>query len=277
MPDIRPTFIAIGPGKSGTTWIYNVLALHPEVGMSSAKETLFFEDYFHKGPEWYARFFKHCAGARAVGEVSNTYVFSPLAAERIHAFRPDMQIISSLRNPVDRAFSHYLFLLRNGDVEGSFESVLERRPDLVERGFYSRHLAPYLARFGRERVAILVFERLHRDPYGFARRIYEFLGVDPHFSSPLFEERAMEAAQARSRPLAQAAKLGAKLVRRAGYPELITRVRNTIVSRLLYRAYARDDYPRMNASTRDRLQTVFRGEVQRVSELVDEDLGKVWF
>jgi hypothetical protein len=118
---------------------------------------------------------------------------------------------------------------------------------------------------------------LRGDPYGFARRIYEYLGVDPEFRSPEFERRAMEAARPRSRALARAVKLGAKVARRAGLPELITRVRGTFVSRLLYQPYAAGDYPRMSEATRGRLEAMFRDEVRRVSELVDEDLGKVWF
>ena len=88
-----PNFIVIGPGKSGTSWLYHILGQHPQVCMSSAKETLYFEDYYSKGREWYQKFFRQCKAPgvpHAIGEISNTYIFSPLAATRIAHDFPQM-------------------------------------------------------------------------------------------------------------------------------------------------------------------------------------------
>jgi len=94
-----PNFIVIGPGRSGTTWLYNALREHPEIGMASTKETCYFDAFYHKGLGWYADFFKSYNGRKAIGEVSNTYIFSPLAARRIAELNPNIRIISPLRNP----------------------------------------------------------------------------------------------------------------------------------------------------------------------------------
>src|SRR5699024_6986823 len=116
-----PNFLVIGPGKSGTTWIYHALKDHPEICLSSAKETLFFETQFDRGIDWYTNFFSHCNGeTNAVGEVSNTYIFCEGAPRRIKTINSEMKLITCLRNPVERTFSHYLFLIRGGQITGSF-------------------------------------------------------------------------------------------------------------------------------------------------------------
>lgn len=274
----RPNFVGIGPGKSGTTWLYRVLGAHPEVCVSSAKETLFFETEYHRGEDWYARFFARCDHARAVGEVSNTYVFSPRAAERIHDFEPSMRIVSSLRDPIDRAFSHYLFMRRNDRVRGSFEEVIERhRPDLVTRGLYGRHLTPWVELFPRERILFLLFDDLATDPSGLASRLFEFLGVDPDFEPEVAAERALAASRPRSRLVARAVNEAAAVVRRMGFPDLVTRMKESSVPRLLYGSFEDGEKPRIDPATRDRLKEYYRSDLERASELVGVDLVARWF
>lgn len=274
----RPNFIGIGPGKCGTTWLYRVLGAHPEVCVSSAKETLYFETEYNRGEGWYARFFAHCGEAKAVGEVSNTYVFSRLAAERIHAFDPSMRIVSSLRDPIDRAFSHYLFMRRNGQVRGSFEEVIEGdRPDLVTRGLYGRHLRPWMELFPRERILVLLFDELTADPSGLARRVFDFLGADPNQVPEMAEEKALGASRPRSRLVARAVNETAAAVRRMGFPEFVTRLKESPVPRLLYARFEEGERPRVDPATRDRLKEYYRRDLERASELVGIDLVARWF
>lgn len=257
--------------------MYRMLRAHPEVCVSTAKETLYFEAEYHRGPTWYARFFAHCTGVRAVGEVSNTYVFSPEAAERIHGYDSAMRIVSSLRDPVDRAFSHYLLMLRNAQVEGSFEEVIEnQRPDLVSRGLYGRHLTPWFQRFPRERILILLFDELQADPKEFARCLFEFLGVAPYTKSNL-EKKVLAASKPRSRLVSRLAQETAAVVRGMGFPELVTRVKEGVVPHLLYDQYDEGEKPRIKPATRAQLQEYYRDDLKRASELVGVDLVVRWF
>ncbi len=110
-----PNFIVIGPGKTGTTWLYQCLAAHPGIKLArNTKETVFFADYYDRGLGWYEKFFEGLDGAAAIGEVSNTYFFTPEAPARIAAAVPKVKLIAFLRNPVERVVSLYLFRLRNG-------------------------------------------------------------------------------------------------------------------------------------------------------------------
>lgn len=271
----RPNFIVIGAGKSGTTWIYRLLKQHPEVFLASVKETLFFADEYARGVGWYEAFFRGSEGRRVVGEVSNTYIYYPGTAVRIHAYRPDMKLIATLRNPVDRTLSHYVWLLRNAQERGTFEEVIERRPDLLERGLYGRHLTEYLRHFDRERLLVLLFDDLRRDPQVFASALFDFLGIEPHFPDNAFE-RALPASAPRSRLLARLVKKTALAVRGLGFPSLVNKVKEGILPKLLYRPLARDEYPVLQPATRERLNAYFREDVRTLSAIVGRDLVTEW-
>jgi hypothetical protein len=271
------TFVVIGPGKAGTTWMYSVLKAHPEVCVAAAKETMFFDAYHHKGIDWYHRFYAGCAGRKAVGEVCNSYIFSEEAPTRMRAYNPALKLITSLRNPIDRAFSNYLFWLRNAQIAGSFEDVLAARPDLLVQGLYARHLERYLACFPREQLLVLAFDDLKRDPLTFARRLLTFIEVDPDRVPDVAAEKVLGASQPRSRVAARLVKQVAVVVRRAGMPDVVTRVKSSALPRLLYREYAEGEYPAMRAETLAELRRYYASDVGRLSELTGRDYAALWF
>src|SRR3954451_14010239 len=126
-------FCVLGAGKAGTTWLFEVLAAHPHVTVARAKETMFFDENFHRGLGWYHSLFPDSTG-QPVGEVSNSYLAAPAVPERMAAYNPGMRLVALLRDPIDRALSNYLFFVRNGQVSGSFEAALAERPDILDHG-----------------------------------------------------------------------------------------------------------------------------------------------
>jgi hypothetical protein len=271
------TFVVIGPGKAGTTWMYNLLREHPEVCVAAAKETMFFDANYHRGVDWYHRFYEACAGQTAVGEVCNSYIFSEEAPARMHAYNPALKLVTSLRNPIDRAFSNYLFWLRNAQVTGSFEDALVARPDLLVQGLYARHLERYLSHFPAEQLLVLAFNDLKRDPLGFARRLLEFLEADPERVPDVAGEKVLGASRPRSRVAARVVKQAAVAVRRVGMPDVVTRVKSGALPRLLYRQYSDAEYPSMRAETHAELVRYFAADVARLSELTGRDYAALWF
>ena len=272
----RPNFIVIGPGKCGTTWIHEVLRDHPGVGMASAKETLYFEDQYRRGERWYLRHFQGLDPdqCRAIGEVSNTYVFSPEAAERIRRFDRSMKIVSCLRNPIDRTFSHYLFLRRNGERR-SFEHVL-RNTDIAERGLYYRHLRPYFERFPREQVLVLFYEWMREHPAEFSRTMFRFLDVEEGFKPAVLNRKTLPASAPRSRAAARLAKAAAVGVRSLGRPDWVTRVKRSPVTRLLYRPFRSSERPELTPPQRRELATYFRPDVEALTKLLGIDVSYYW-
>ncbi len=276
-----PNFVGIGPGKCGTTWLYNALASHPEVRMSSSKETLFFSDYFDKGLDWYQKFFPFEQTSAdfkpiAVGEVSNTYVFDRSVAERIATTIPAAKIIYNLRDPLERAFSHYLFLQRNAEINCSFEEAVKLRPDLLSRGKYAEHLESFHHYFDQSRRLCLFYDDLKRDPVSYANSIWQFLGVDSQLYQGDPHQRVLEASAPRNRLLARSVVAAAALTRRLGHPQIVSKLKHSVFARLIFRPFAPGQAPKLSSDTRQSLKPFYFDDLDRLSEMTGRDVRNIW-
>jgi hypothetical protein len=202
MADVKkrlPDFLIGGAPRSGTTWLYHLLDRHPEVYMARpvVPEPKFFlvDELYCRGLDEYSKtWFADVPPGRKAGEKSTNYLESPVAAERIHRDLPDVRLVFILRNPVDRAYSNYLWTKRNGLETEDFETALRleaareastpgtlryARPHAYfSRGLYAELLQPFLDRFG-DRVLCLRFEDVPDDPAWVAVRLHQFLGITP--------------------------------------------------------------------------------------------------
>jgi len=202
-------FFIVGAQRCGTTYLYHLLDQHPEIEMARPvrPEPKFFLDEaaFARGLADYARFFPGKPGARVRGEKSTSYLGSDLAAERIAAAFPKAQVLVLVRDPVERALSHWRFSVANGvetlPAEEAFRREPERRDNFdrerfsvspfayLRRGRYADDLARWTARFPALRV--LVTEALVGSREAVAD-LYARLGVDPAFR-PAGVERPVNA------------------------------------------------------------------------------------
>ena len=176
-----PTFVGIGVARGGTTWLHTLLSGHPDVYMPTRrKEVRFFDQNHDRGLDWYERFFCPSADADrfgAIGEISPQYFYCEECPDRIATSLPAAKLLVMLRHPVDRAYSHYGFVVQRRNYHGSFEEFLAARPTMLEKGFYSRYLDRYLRHFARERILALVFERAVRDDDMARRALSTFLDL----------------------------------------------------------------------------------------------------
>ncbi len=168
--------------------------------MSEKKEINFFflEHLFIKGIGYYESFFKEVQrDAIAIGEASPGYICHPKAAGRINRFLPDIKLILSVRNPIDRAFSHYWdkkrMLSERLNFKEAVRNYLETEYDIgkvgyFSRGIYIRYIRNYLAYFDRSQILVLVFEEMVKNPDKTYQRIFEFLGVDTSFKPDQLEK-----------------------------------------------------------------------------------------
>jgi hypothetical protein len=182
----KPTFIGIGAQKAATTWIYDVLADHPDVGLSESKEVDFFSRHFDKGYQWYERQFVAEDARKAYGEISPSYLNEPGVPPRVAAYLPHVKIIVSLREPIARAISNHKHEVRVGHLAGadvSFETGLQNNPSYVDQGRYATHLRRWLEFFPREQVLVVLYDDIRRDPQAVAQAVYRFLGIAPDFVS----------------------------------------------------------------------------------------------
>lgn len=198
-----PDFIIIGVQKCGTTSLYNYLTAHPGIAPAYRKEVSFFDYNFEKGAIWYRAHFpsllSKVRGQNLItGEATPCYIFHPLAPKRISKMIPTVKLILLLRNPVDRAYSHYQHSLRLGVENLSFEEALTEAKKLrgetekivqhedfhslynsraayLSRGIYMDQLEAWTSLFPREQMLILKSEDFYTDPQPIVSRVFEFL------------------------------------------------------------------------------------------------------
>jgi hypothetical protein len=199
-----PGFLILGAQKAGTTALFAYLRWHPMITGPAWKEVGYFDRHYRRGDRWYRGHFPLRAGDRLVGEASPSYLFHPLAPERVRATVPEAKLIVLLRDPVDRALSHYHHEVALGREGLSFEEAIEaeaertrgeeerlvRKPDYfshawwdytyLARGRYAEQLERWLAVFPREQLIVVGSDELAVEPGRAYARVVEFLGAWPH-------------------------------------------------------------------------------------------------
>ena len=275
-----PNLIVIGGLKCGTTSLHHYLNLHPQVAMSRPKELNFFveELNWELGTGWYASHFE--AGAPVRGETSPHYTNRPRfegVAARMRATLDDARVVYVVRDPIDRILSHYLHNAGGGYESRPLEEALaDERSAYVDRSRYAFQLEPYLEAFGRDRIAIVSREELKDDRQATMRRLFEFLGVDPGFTSEQFE-REWETGSAkvggRFRIMDRAVRLPGLRALDRNFDRLPERLR-WAVERLVHDPGAgAAPKPELSAALRARLTALVRPEVERLEELAGRRFG----
>ena len=143
------------------------------------KETNFFGSQYDKGLAWYASLFHNCRVGVPMGEFTPSYFAIPEARERIAAVIPDCKIIITLRDPVERLYSHYRKGYEQAHYRGTFEETLQARPDLLSWSRYAGHIRCWYDLFGKENVLVLLHDELEADPQEFLNLVTEFIGIGP--------------------------------------------------------------------------------------------------
>ena len=224
-----PDFMIIGSPKCGTTSLYHYLIQHPNILPAFTKETHFFNGYYNKNKNWYKMFFpttftlkskEKKNGRTLTGEATPSYLFHPLIPKRVFNFTPKCKFIIIVRNPIDRAYSHYHNNLVTGvetesfefateneferlkemDKEISFEEENENNITFFEhlqklsnfkvqnfqlysylkQGIYVESIKRWMNIFPKERFLILETNELLNDSNKITNDVFKFLKLSPH-------------------------------------------------------------------------------------------------
>ena len=288
-----PTFLVIGAAKSGTTALTHYLRQHPDVYMSPVKGCNFFAvegaRVMQGGPiptgHWihdindYRAQFEAVKGERAIGEASESYLSSPQAPARIRHYIPDAKLIAMLRNPVDRAYSSFMHLVRDGsETELDFRAALRLEEERAaanwggmyryrEVGLYHGQLGRYFDLFAREQMAVYLYDDFESDPAALMRGVFGFLGVDEAFN-PDMSQRPNVSGFHRSR-LLQRAFTRTSLPRRVARRIFPPPVKRTVKRQLKKRVVKRP----LDPAVRAELQAYFRDDILRLQDLLGRDLS----
>ena len=226
---VLPAFLIIGAQRAGTTTLYTYLRRHPDVASPRhadsslywSKELHFFDENFWRGLDWYRAFFPLRARQRTArrlgrdlvpGEGTPYYLFHPAVPARVAATLPDVRLIALLRNPVERAYSHYQLMAKTGREKLSFEEAIEVEPKrlagvdevlmgerpapegdgdrrqrqqhhrhraYIGRGLYADQLERWFEHFPREQLLVLRSEDFLARPDDIYAEVFDFLGLRP--------------------------------------------------------------------------------------------------
>lgn len=288
---VHPDFLYIGAARAGSSWIYECLREHPQVFVPVAKDIEYFDNNFTRGREWYLAFFQEGKGRKAVGELSHDYYLLETTARRIHDLLPQARLICSLREPVDKMISHYLYarrlhprlrfdftdLIADPDkISRTGNHPLSTEIDLtIESVDYYRKLLPFFSLFPRENILVLFYDDLQRDPHAFIRSIYRFLGVAEDFVPTVLDRRVNPAGNSRFPRLTGLLYSAARLVRKMGGQNLVGRMkRNVWLKRFMFTPPPeRIDVPE---ETRRYIHDFAARDYPRLAEMIGRDLPAGW-
>lgn len=298
---VLPNFLLLGAPKSGTTALYQYLHNHPQIFMSAVKEPHFFafenQDTNFNGPRDergsltqlsvthlsdYEALFATAAEVPRRGEASTMYLYWPGTAQRIAHYVPEAKLVAILRNPVDRAFSHYLHLRRSGrEWLTDFVAALDAEPERIAQGWspawhygqvgqYAAQIEQYWQIFPREQLKIFLYEEWNEKPAQFWQELLQFLEIDA--TIPLEQK-----ARYNTTPQVQKnVKIHDFLTQENPLKSLLRKlipahIRQPLAAKA-YRANV-DTPPKLTPELRDRVLPRFREGILRTQDCLQRDLS----
>lgn len=222
------------------------------------KELHFFDSRFERGVDWYRGQFDGAEGAKVAAEATPTYMYDDEAVARMASLVPDARLVAILRNPVDRAYSHYWMNRSLGRESLEFPEAVaaeeerlhsggqlaDRRFSYVERGRYGKYLSRLSKAFPRDRILLLITEDMHADPAAEWKTLFGFLEIAADFEPPGPDSRVNAHAEYRS--------LRLRFIARR-FPAPVQRAIGSFNRREV-------PYPKMDAETRAQLEASFAKE-----------------
>lgn len=286
---MKVDFFIVGAPKTGTTSLYHYLNEHPEIVMSSKKEPDYFSDkaihqqgmYYGEQRintiEQYEALFPNDASDKKLGEASVSYLFYPNVANDICQYNPDAKIIIMLRNPIDRAYSHYLMDYRLGLVNDSFEDIIAQQStskqaklyyqQYIEVSTYAQQIKRYLDVFSRENILVIDYEEFKKDVKGIVKKVYAFLEVDDVFVADVNKRH-----NAYTMPKNEAIRKVYSLVYLRKVLNIL--LPKTLTKRIRSMFFKKDKKPILSEHTRTQLKVFFKNDVVELSKMLSMDFSK---
>lgn len=292
-------FFVIGVARGGTTSLYNYLQQHPEVFLPAVKECNYFSEvesldkevYLNpeKGKEYhmkiiqseavYNNLFVEASAFQKKGEVSPSYLWDTTTAKRIYDYNKDAKLIVTLRNPIERAYSHYLMHYHTGyDKAGSFEESLNSERKRIwgggnmylEMGLYSSQLKAYFDLFDRDQIKVIITEEWTQDTPKYMDEIFRFLEVSS-FDGDLTKEAFNVSKQVKNKGLLDV--LRSEKIKKSLNKILPEKAREKIKEQLFYKEASKQE---IDPQTYTRLKDYFQEDIKQTEELLGIELSKKW-
>ena len=274
-------FVGIGVQKSASTWLFECLLKHPDIRGpvgNIKKELNFFNKNYAKGYAWYHKRFEF--GPWKTGEYSVSYFRDNSVPERIYRYNPNVKLLLSLRNPIDRALSQHYHQVRRNRLPKKlygFWDALEQNPTYIEQGKYVSLLKRYLEFFDHSQIFIVLFDDICSEPIVVLRNLFSFLGVNSTFQPSLVGDKTNVAHMHRSLMLHRFIETTSRGVRHFLGESFLEALKATKIPTLIrrYNEIEIDErtVPPLSEDERKRLHDVFSEENERLGILIGRDLS----
>lgn len=291
-----PDFVIVGAQKSASTALAETLRQHPAVFMPEG-ETHYFRDpeFRTAAPEQLRRLFAASSGATRRGIKCPDYLGQEACARRLADALGLVDIIAVLRDPVERAISHYYWLVRWGQLPVESADVgLERILDgeyaglryvdeLLEYGLYGKHLERYRAIYGDDRMLVLLDSDLREEAGASRARVYRFLGVDPDFepriarrgrNEGVYPLRRLAFLRRRNRFVYDNGNPQTGLLRRpTRIDQALLNASVVLADRYLLAPFVGNEKPALDPHVRKLLREFYADDIEKTQELIRRDLS----
>lgn len=282
-------FIGIGATKSGTTWIANMLAKHPDICLSEPKEVRYFNHVVesrentewapnvnHTKPlSWYKMHFAHCREKQLKGEFSPIYLTDETTAAEIKKSHPEVKLIVCLRNPIDRAYSHYWMMRSYLKTETrSFEEAINGKNIYLRAGFYYKKLSRYFELFNKDQIKIVLFDNITENNEAVLKDIFAFLEVKDLSHILASQNKSNSAKEARWTWVAGTLSATTRFLVHMRLIRLLRFLKGFGAHRFIMNILTkRIEYPKMRKETRGRLFAIYQEDVRQLEQLIGRDLS----
>ena len=285
---MKVDFFIVGAPKAGTTSLYHYLSEHPQVEMSSQKEPDYFSDKaIHEQGMYYAKnrvdtldkYESLFVQKESVvyGEASVSYLFYENVAEDIKKYNPNAKIIIMLRNPIERAFSHYLMDYRLGLISDSFENVLAKiskhknahlfYQQYIEVSKYSKQIQRYLDFFEKDSILFIDYEDLKINVSKTVDQVYNFLHISTEFAADINTKH-----NTFTMPKNKVIRLIYSFV---FLRKILTFLFPTyLVKNIRVLLFKSDKKPELLKETRSLLKRIFNDDIKNLEEVLSKDYSK---
>ena len=293
-----PNFLIVGPPKCASTSLHFYFSQHPEIFVPTLKETHFFTHDYEKGIGYYEKYFSSSHNAKAIGEATPAYCFLPFVCDRIKLHYPQIKLILCIRNPIERAFSHWLMLASRGVEQADFRTAMEinanqlsyikfegeagarlwnDRSKHIEKGekWPRIYLQPGMnaeiinrlqQQFGKDQLHYYFMDDLKNDFGNTLKKMFGFIQVDDLFQVPLTHEKNVYSDRKLNRLMNKL--LGVKNTKIIGKllsPSLKNLFRQTKQSK--------KETPRLQLSDRKFLWEIYKNDISELEQITKRDLS----
>lgn len=283
-----PNFFIVGVTKAGTTSLYEYLRNIPGIFMSPNKEPNYFNintrmegEYYHpiKEKSEYLKLFEQVKDEKIIGEGTSGYFYDHDSPKFLHQISPNARILISLRDPVERAFSHYLMKFYRGYTNRNFnEEITDELAHKVDKnniivrleaGFYYQHVKRYLDFFDRNQVKIIIFEEWIKNPKFALNEILQFLGINHIINN--FEDEVHNAFPIKEKPRGNVSQylLNSKTISKITRKFFPSNGRRFIVKKILM---SKIEKPKLDTTDRELLVKFYQNDVKKLKTLLGRDL-----